>query len=62
MFQNAGRRCTIGEKLGTIFLCGNSKTDCILRHCYWTISDKAIKSQARNMQYVVRPEDNRVAF
>lgn len=45
-----------------VFLCGNRKSHGILRHCYWRISDQAVKAKTGDMQNIGRRKVNLSVF
>ena len=62
MLQHTAGGGTIGVELTAIFLCGDGKTDGVLRHCNRTVSNQTIKPQTRNVKDILWLENDRAAF
>ena len=46
--------CTVCEKLCTVFFTSKPYTDAVFCHGDGAVSDKPIKSEGRNVQYILR--------
>ena len=53
MRENTGGRCTVGEELTSIFLCGNTQADGVLLQRNGTVAHDAIEAQTWNVQQMV---------
>jgi len=52
VLQHTTRCRAVGEELRAIFLGGNGKADCVLRHGDGAVADQAVKAKAGNMQHI----------
>ena len=62
VFQYATGVCSICKKCRTVFFSGKRHTDCVLGHCYWTVTNKSIKAQTGYMKHLVLTEVDIPAF